>query len=165
MADQNDNKPDLVGLAAIHDANEDRAVDSLDWRDVLHDHLKEAAGKSYSFRAPRGEQIPFFALKPSAFAVSAEEAKRVFDEIMAMPEMIVVFEDGEITPEFIASRGGTDLSRVFDHLPPPTHVVTASEDGVKVETAREHNERKYPDLMRRIDALANRPLKDDSDDR
>ncbi len=135
MADQNDNKPDLVGLAAIHDANEDRAVDSLDWRDVLHDHLKEAAGKSYSFRAPRGEQIPFFAMKPSAFEPSKADLTRFLNEIGVLPG-VIVFEDGE-----------------------PTDAVPT------METAREHNERKYPDLMRRIDALANRPLKDDSDDR
>ncbi|PZR77032.1 MAG: hypothetical protein DI537_43725 [Stutzerimonas stutzeri] len=125
MADQNDSNDDLVGLAAIHDANEVRAVDPLDWRDVLHEHLKDAVGKSYTIDL--GDRVPLFALKPSAFAPSREDAKRLFDEIMAMPGTVVVFEDGEPT------------------IDTPT-----------LESARAHNERLYPDLMRRIDRLANR---------
>jgi hypothetical protein len=90
--------------------------------------LKEAVGKTYNFRLPRGEQIPFYAFEPGAFAPSADEAKRVFDEIMARPSTVVLFEDGEPTED---------------------------------ETAREHNERRYPDLMRRLDRLSNRPLEGD----
>jgi hypothetical protein len=163
MADQNDNdKNDLVGLPDFHDKNEDAA--SPNWRDLLHDHLKEAVGKTYSFDLPRSDR-GLYALKPSAFAATSEEAQRVYDELMALPAMTVVFEHGEITPAFYEGKGGggTDLSAMFDHLPPPTHVITSSDDGVTIETAREHNERKYPDLMKRLDRLANRPLDSDDD--
>lgn len=51
---------------------------------------------------------------------------------------------------------------VYDKIMALSAMTTVFEDG-EITPAREHNERKYPDLMKRLDALANRPLGDGND--